>query len=175
MDRDNRKSHLAPQLSPATKELLRSSDSPTYLTQTDQTPTSGETPNSGAMASHRDQSSSVPSRPPARRGSGQLGRSSGPAVHPGLGPRVTIANSIPEPRPPVRMSSQRGERGLGRTGLRGPNTAVFSLPTRPAPPSGPVPPPPPRGLVTAEELKRAHHHHHHHHQAAVQLSPNRPS
>ncbi|KAK3325181.1 kinase-like domain-containing protein [Apodospora peruviana] len=33
MDRDNRKSHLAPQLSPATQELLRGSDSPT------QTPT----------------------------------------------------------------------------------------------------------------------------------------
>lgn len=41
MDRDNRKSHLAPQLSPATQELLRSADSPIYLTQTDmQTPTS---------------------------------------------------------------------------------------------------------------------------------------
>lgn len=38
MDRDNRKSHLAPQLSPATQDLLRSSDSPTYATQ--QTPTS---------------------------------------------------------------------------------------------------------------------------------------
>ncbi|KAH6631198.1 kinase-like domain-containing protein [Chaetomium sp. MPI-SDFR-AT-0129] len=34
MDRDNRKSHLAPQLSPATQELLRSSDSPTYAQQT---------------------------------------------------------------------------------------------------------------------------------------------
>ncbi|KAK5661295.1 hypothetical protein OQA88_11190 [Cercophora sp. LCS_1] len=40
MDRDNRKSHLAPQLSPATQELLRSSDSPTYL-QSEPTPTSG--------------------------------------------------------------------------------------------------------------------------------------
>ncbi|KAK4131184.1 kinase-like protein [Trichocladium antarcticum] len=44
MDRDNRKSHLAPQLSPATQELLRSSDSPTYAGHGDipihQTPTS---------------------------------------------------------------------------------------------------------------------------------------
>jgi mitogen-activated protein kinase kinase len=39
MDRDNRKSHLAPQLSPATQDLLRSSDSPTFATQ-QQTPTS---------------------------------------------------------------------------------------------------------------------------------------
>lgn len=40
MDRESRKSHLAPQLSPATQELLRSTDSPTFLTQTEQTPTS---------------------------------------------------------------------------------------------------------------------------------------
>ncbi|KAL2159114.1 hypothetical protein VTH06DRAFT_2873 [Thermothelomyces fergusii] len=37
MDRDNRKSHLAPQLSPSAQELLRSSDSPTYAAE--QTPT----------------------------------------------------------------------------------------------------------------------------------------
>ncbi|KAH8911898.1 kinase-like protein [Coniochaeta sp. PMI_546] len=49
MDRDNRKSHLAPQLSPATQDLLRSTDSPTFFNQTItaadersmQTPTSG--------------------------------------------------------------------------------------------------------------------------------------
>ncbi|RKU44387.1 MAP kinase kinase (MEK) [Coniochaeta pulveracea] len=41
MDRDNRKSHLAPQLSPATQDLLRSSDSPnSYYTQAEPTPTS---------------------------------------------------------------------------------------------------------------------------------------
>ncbi|EAQ92296.1 hypothetical protein CHGG_00531 [Chaetomium globosum CBS 148.51] len=34
MDRDNRKSHLAPQLSPATQDLLRASDSPTFAQQT---------------------------------------------------------------------------------------------------------------------------------------------
>ncbi|KAK3941238.1 kinase-like domain-containing protein [Diplogelasinospora grovesii] len=50
MDRDNRKSHLAPQLSPATQELLRSSDSPTYLTQTEQTPTSAYRSDPAALA-----------------------------------------------------------------------------------------------------------------------------
>lgn len=46
MERDNRKSHLAPQLSPATQELLRSGESPTFQTithvddRTLQTPTS---------------------------------------------------------------------------------------------------------------------------------------
>ena len=35
MERDNRKSHLAPQLSPATQDLLRTSDSPTFQTQSE--------------------------------------------------------------------------------------------------------------------------------------------
>lgn len=42
MERDNRKSHLAPQLSPATQDLLRATDSPTYHgdEQSLETPTS---------------------------------------------------------------------------------------------------------------------------------------
>lgn len=40
MERDNRKSHLAPQLSPSTQDLLRSTDSPHPL----ETPTSGDIP-----------------------------------------------------------------------------------------------------------------------------------
>lgn len=51
MDRDNRKSHLAPQLSPATQDLLRSSDSPTFATQT---PTSGELPSRDHNVWHSD-------------------------------------------------------------------------------------------------------------------------
>jgi len=77
MEKDNRKSHLAPQLSPATQELLRSTDSPTFFqhqaTQQQQphqlqlphieglslnpleTPTSGEIPIGGAgIISPRD-------------------------------------------------------------------------------------------------------------------------
>ena len=55
MERDNRKSHLAPQLSPATQELLRSTDSPTYNLddRTIQTPTSGEMIIAGAPVSPR--------------------------------------------------------------------------------------------------------------------------
>lgn len=49
MDRDNRKSHLAPQLSPATQDLLRASDSPTFAQQT---PTSCKFLNSGVSAAH---------------------------------------------------------------------------------------------------------------------------
>lgn len=46
MERDNRKSHLAPELSPATQELLRSTDSPSYANEGDiviqKTPTGGK-------------------------------------------------------------------------------------------------------------------------------------
>lgn len=75
MEKDNRKSHLAPQLSPATQELLRSTDSPTFFHQQPpqqqqqlqlphieslsinplETPTSGEIPIGGAgIISPRD-------------------------------------------------------------------------------------------------------------------------
>lgn len=43
MERDNRKSHLAPQLSPSTQDLLRSKDSPTDRHPLE-TPTSGDIP-----------------------------------------------------------------------------------------------------------------------------------
>ncbi|KAL2023136.1 hypothetical protein VTK56DRAFT_3742 [Thermocarpiscus australiensis] len=51
MDRDNRKSHLAPQLSPATQELLRSSDSPTYHSLGDGA--TQRTPTAAYRAEHR--------------------------------------------------------------------------------------------------------------------------
>src|SRR3569833_944354 len=101
MERDNRKSHLAPQLSPATQELLRSTDSPTYHGEdrTLQTPTSGEIPIVGAhnLVSPRDQNGSLPSRSPTRNGVAvSLVRAGGQAVHPGLGQRVVTTNSIPQ-------------------------------------------------------------------------------
>lgn len=135
MERDNRKSHLAPQLSPSTQDLLRSNDSPPYQGGTEDralhTPTSGEIPIAGAgIISPRDQPTSSHGRSPTRNGFGSRTPSS---AHPGLGPRVNTTNSIPkaagypESAGPVSSSS-----------------ATFSLPVRPAPPGGPLPPPPPR-------------------------------
>lgn len=134
MERDNRKSHLAPQLSPSTQDLLRSNDSPPYQNQNEDrahTPTSGEIPIAGAgIISPRDQPTPH-ARPSSRNG---YGSSRTPAsAHPGLGPRVNTTNSIPktpgypESAGPVSASA-----------------ATFSLPVRPAPPGGPLPPPPPR-------------------------------
>lgn len=145
MERDNRKSHLAPQLSPATQELLRSSDSPTYQNQADDrgvhTPTSGEIPIVGAgIVSPRDQYNS--SRPAV-------------SAHPGLGSRGISANSIP------KMSGYPESSGPASSGGN-----TFSLPVRPAPPGGPLPPPPPR-KETPDELRRENRR-----QATFGLPPN---
>lgn len=132
MERDNRKSHLGPQLSPATQDLLRSSDSPTGQTHTEDrtihTPTSGEIPIGGAgIISPRDQ----PSRSPSRNG---VGTSRTPSIaHPGMGPRTATTSSIPQVSRyndnPAPVSA---------------NAATFSLPVRPAPLGSTLPPAPPR-------------------------------
>ncbi|KAJ3494097.1 hypothetical protein NLG97_g4297 [Lecanicillium saksenae] len=135
MERDNRKSHLAPQLSPSTQDLLRSSDSPTHNNGSEErkspTPTSGEIPIGGAgLVTPRDYANGT-GRSPSRNGYGSAAK---PPVsaHPGLGPRYP---------------SESGHVPSGYTDTRGPvsaNAATFSLPVRPAPPSGPLPPAPAR-------------------------------
>lgn len=155
MERDNRKSHLAPQLSPSTQELLRSSDSPTYATQPTEergisTPTSGEIPIAGAgIVSPRDQYPSIQSRSPPRNGYSSRTPAS---AHPGLGQRT---NSIPK----VPGYSDSGYPISA-------NAPTFSLPHRPAPPGGPLPPPPPR-KETPDELRRENRR-----QATFGLPPN---
>jgi mitogen-activated protein kinase kinase len=150
MERDNRKSHLAPQLSPSTQELLRSNDSPTPKNtehNPDYTPTSGEIPIGGAINSPRDQFPHLGARSPTRNGHsghavhGSLSRPAGPAaVHPGMGQRSATAGSIPK---------------VGGTDLTSttPNAPTFALPMRPAPPGGPLPPPPPR-KSTPDDMRR---------------------
>lgn len=61
MERHNRKSHLAPQLSPATRAMLRGEDTPSQSSSkssfNDQTPTSGEIPISSASSNGSSSSS----------------------------------------------------------------------------------------------------------------------
>ncbi|KAI0152911.1 kinase-like domain-containing protein [Xylariaceae sp. FL1272] len=143
MEKDNRKSHLAPQLSPATQELLRSTDSPNQPSDSNPafTPTSGEIPIAGALVSPRDQHGHAPSRSPTRNGIGSMGRAGGSSVHPGLGQRSATSGSIPKVGTPD--SSLPASAGVG----------TFTLPVRPAPPGGPLPPPPPR-KETPDEMRR---------------------
>lgn len=161
MERDNRKSHLAPQLSPSTQDLLRSSDSPTYNTPADErkspTPTSGEITISGAgIVTPRDYANGT------GRSSSTNGYSSNSAsaartpasAHPGLGPRYP---------------SESGQVPSGYPDSRGPvsaNAATFSLPVRPAPPSGPLPPAPAR-RNTPDDMRRENRR-----QATFGLPPN---
>ena len=160
MERDNRKSHLAPQLSPSTQDLLRSSDSPTFATQTPDergihTPTSGEIPIAGAgIVSPRDQygHSHSQSRSPTRNG---LASRTPASAHPGLGPRIITTNSIPT------MSGYPESAGPVSA-----NAATFSLPVRPAPSGSGLPPPPPR-KETPDELRRENRR-----QATFGLPPN---
>ncbi|KAK3350703.1 kinase-like domain-containing protein [Neurospora tetraspora] len=151
MDRDNRKSHLQPQLSPSTQEHLRSSDEPT--------PTSGEIPILGTMVSPRDQHSSVPTRPPPCSRTDSAGRTGGPSVHPGLGARVATTGSqprYPQQAPPPPPSEKRPSMSTSHsyTSSSSSSRSGFALPIRPGPPGQPMPPPLPRRQLTAEELQR---------------------
>lgn len=148
MERDNRKSHLAPQLSPSTQQLLRSGDSPTVVPDSSKsaeyglpTPTSGDIPIGGA-----DVRSALTSpqyadhgRSPTKNGPLSLGRSSGASAHPGHPPRVSTTNSVP------RVTTLNGPDHNTITGPSSANASTFNtttLPMRPAPPAGPLPPPP---------------------------------
>nr|AAT48729.1 mitogen activated protein kinase kinase 2 [Cryphonectria parasitica] len=149
MERDNRKSHLAPQLSPGTQELLRSNNSPDGAAEDRAlaTPTSGEIPIVGALLqSPRDQYNSASNRSPTRSdrgpGSSSAGRPGGPPVHPGLGSRVSTTNSIPKMAPPPPPRPGRHSPNLSAGSGSG-RQATFALPVRPAP-AGPLPNPPMR-------------------------------
>lgn len=143
MERDNRKSHLAPQLSPATQDLLRTSDDDGTL----ETPTSGEIPIVGELLSPRDQQTSISSRSPTTRGGGfgGLGRAGGSAVHPGLGPRIASTGSVPAVSGGSRnASSTEHPAGPYPAAPGSASRATFGLPMRPAPRAPGPPPPPPK-------------------------------
>lgn len=146
MERDNRKSHLAPQLSPSTQELLRSNDSPNYPSQQEdrslQTPTSGEIPIAGTGFMSPTEPAGHGNRSPTRNGNGRTPIT----AHPGLGARSNTATSIP------KASNYPSSSNIAPSSA---NAATFSLPVRPAPPGGPLPPPPPR-KETPDDLRREH-------------------
>lgn len=145
MERDNRKSHLAPQLSPATHELLRSGDTPTNDGETNPayTPTSGEIPIVGmsgmTISSPRDQAHN---RSPTRS-NGAFSRQASSNAHPGLGQRSATSGTIPKSVTP----------DMSHPASASANQSSFALPGRPAPPGGPLPPAPPR-KETPDEMRR---------------------
>lgn len=164
MEKHNRKSHLAPQLSPATRTLLNGSDSPTTSgtvvpsPEVSNTPTSGEifiTGLSGVsdvrstLTSPRDHvmGSIHSARSPTKLGSSgtnSLGRSSGTGHHPphaGL-QRMATTNSIPTIS--SHISHDHYNSISGASSANAPSNFSMNLPMRPAPaPGGELPPPPP--------------------------------
>ncbi|KAH8592693.1 kinase-like domain-containing protein [Bisporella sp. PMI_857] len=142
MERDNRKSHLAPQLSPATRALLRSGDSPIGSAPQDYslpTPTSGDIPIGGADVRSAMASPDYGSRSAIKNGSQSLGRASGQdsSRHPGIA-RVSTTSSVP------KVSTVHVPDHVVPSGSSSAGASSFNLPIRPAPPpTGALPPPPP--------------------------------
>lgn len=161
LERDNRKSHLAPQLSPATQALLRSTDSPVTATNPGNspeyslpTPTSGDIPIGGGDIRPANNTSSQQyhdsTRPSTNNGPTSAGRPSGAPFHPGLTPRAPSSNSIPKLPTP---SNTEHTASNGSSGSTTPGFGSTTLPMRPAP-AGPLPPPPvPRKEVGGEDKK----------------------
>ena len=161
LERHNRKSHLAPQLSPSTQELLRGdSESPITAPSSSQpTPTNGDSsvsnPNSSdprsLMNPPRDREreqiiNTINGSRPQMKANSSIGRSGGANFHPGLG-RITATNSIPQ--------VQQVETPIERASSATATTFSHSLPIRPAPPAGPLPPPPVPRKEEPRERKQA--------------------
>jgi mitogen-activated protein kinase kinase len=123
MERDNRKSHLVPQLSPSgTHDLLRSSDSSPQSRNEEpplDTPIFGDIPIAGAgIFSPRDQA------PAQNRSPSRNGASVSRPAHPGLGQRGATTNSIPQLSSYPDVSHHSSS-----------SATTFNLPVRPAPPT----------------------------------------
>lgn len=153
MERSNRKSQLAPPLSPATQALLRGEPS---ASPSKDSSASSRTPTSGDIPIREDTKSSRQPDPPAARA---------PSAETNGAPRVSSQSSGPERPFPPRTSSnslftpgrQRESGGFNTANaaqIRSPgynpaippsrsreNESFGNLPIRP-PPSGPLPAPP---------------------------------
>lgn len=164
IEKDNRKSHLAPQLSPSTQQLLRSGDSPTsgpYSSNSPDyslpTPTSGDIPIGGgdvrsAITSPQYNEPMYNSRSPTKNGPSSLGRASGAPYHPGLPGRNATTNSVPKV---TTLNTLDHKSSNGPSSANAANFTTATLPMRPAPPAGSLPPPPvPRKENVDPDIKR---------------------
>ena len=147
MERHNRKSHLAPQLSPSTQALLRgdSVSSPSKESSASKTPTSGEIPIAGDNVKH----SPASEQPTVSRvysadvnGSSLYAAQSTNFDRLAFPPRTS--STFPREN---RSRDQDTHSSQIYTQPRPKENEAFNLPIRPAPPpSGPLPPPPTSSL-----------------------------
>ena len=156
MEKHNRKSHLAPKLSPSTQALLRgeSQPSPSKESTPSTASTATKTPTSGIIPIVDDDMRPTPTadlyaaqRIPSNEvnGSGKYQTQSAAYDRQGFPPRTSSNLSGP--------SSGRSKEGDGYGGSMaahprdsGSFNPTTTLPIRPAPPSGPLPPPPGAGF-----------------------------
>jgi mitogen-activated protein kinase kinase len=157
IEKDNRKSHLAPQLSPSTQQLMRSGDSPTNVPYSTNSPdfSSQPTPTSGDIfISGDDVRANVVSPPfndsrsPTKNGSASLGRAGGAAFHPGLPPRGQTTNSVPKVT--TISTPEPSSNGPSSAGAGASSFSTMTIPVR----SGP-PPPVPKKENAAERESEA--------------------
>ena len=145
MERHNRKSHLAPQLSPSTQALLRgestASPSRESPSTTSKTPTSSDIPIANGQQSSMPTSTSDPpvsSRIIDVNGAGMYHEQTGMYDRQGYPPRTSSSLSQSTSR-----SRDTGAYDSYATTYPSENGGFNqTLPIRPAPPSGPLPQPP---------------------------------
>ena len=159
MERHNRKSHLAPQLSPSTQALLRGESVPSpkdsAVPMVSRTPTSGEIP----IADEEIKPSPRSEQPTVQRvimteinGTGMYPSQSSGFDRQGFPPRTSSTTGPPTSRSregesfsPKGLPSHPRDSGNFNPHSResGAVNPTTTLPIRPAPPpSGPLPPPP---------------------------------
>lgn len=185
MEKDNRKSHLAPQLSPATQELLRSHDSPTYANMSSagtvvgdplQTPTSGEIPiagGTGVITSPRDhyqhhqqqyqyaQHTQYSHMAPAQTRSPTRGLNSANGIGragPGLPAHPGAGQRVVTTNSIPTITSQMADMSInGGSAMSGPTSANAATFSLPmrSGPPGGPLPPPPPRKETPDELRRS--------------------
>lgn len=147
MERHNRKSHLAPQLSPSTQALRGDSlSSPSKESSASKTPTSGEIPIVGDNVKH----SPVSEQPSISRvyaadvnGASLYAAQSSNFDRHAFPPRT----SSTFPRDTRSRDQETHSSSTSAQSSRPKELEAFNLPIRPAPPpSGPLPPPPTSSL-----------------------------
>lgn len=145
MERHNRKSHLAPQLSPSTRALLRGEE----VSSPNDTPASApstatKTPTSGTIPIVEDDRRAMPTE---INGTGMHPSQRASFDRSGFPPRTSSNTSVPPPGRPRDGDSFSPRRGLPSHPRDSGNFNSTTLPIRPAPPpSGPLPAPPDASL-----------------------------
>ena len=147
MERHNRKSHLAPQLSPSTQALLRSDslaspsrESATSTASTSKTPSSSEIPIAKEESAPISTTTSEPSM------ASRITDVNGGGIYP---EQTAVFDNLVYPLPTSSSTGQSSSRsrvpgGYDSYASYSGESGVFNhmLPIRPAPPSRPLPPPP---------------------------------